>query len=36
LRISRKDAEGRAREIEPQMNDILRPDDILFVRESVF
>jgi polysaccharide biosynthesis/export protein len=36
LRISRKDNDGRAREVEPQMNDSLRPDDIVFVRESVF
>ncbi len=36
LRISRKDEGGRQREIEPQMNDSLRPDDIVFVRESVF
>ena len=36
LRISRKDDGGRQREIEPQMNDSLRPDDIVFVRESVF
>jgi polysaccharide biosynthesis/export protein len=36
LRISRKDGEGRLRELEPQMNDLLRPDDVLFVRESVF
>ncbi len=36
LRVSRKDAEGRTREIEPQMTDTLKPDDVLFVRESVF
>jgi polysaccharide biosynthesis/export protein len=36
LRVSRKDAEGRLREMEPQMNDVLRPDDVVFVRESVF
>jgi polysaccharide biosynthesis/export protein len=36
LRISRKDADGRAREVEPQLTDTLRPDDIVFVRESVF
>jgi polysaccharide export outer membrane protein len=36
LRVSRKDAEGRMREIEPQMTDVLRPDDVVFVRESVF
>jgi polysaccharide biosynthesis/export protein len=36
LRVSRKDAEGRTREIEPQLTDVLRPDDVVFVRESVF
>jgi polysaccharide export outer membrane protein len=36
LRVSRKDADGRMREIEPQMTDTLRPDDVVFVRESVF
>lgn len=36
LRVSRKDAEGRTREIEPQMTDVLKPDDVVFVRESVF
>jgi polysaccharide biosynthesis/export protein len=36
LRVSRRDAEGRTREIEPQMTDTLRPDDVVFVRESVF
>ena len=36
LRVSRKDAEGRVREIEPAMTDQLRPDDIVYVRESVF
>jgi polysaccharide export outer membrane protein len=36
LRVSRKDAAGAVREIEPTMNDTLRPDDVVFVRESVF
>jgi polysaccharide biosynthesis/export protein len=36
LRVSRKDAEGRLREIEPQLTDLLKPDDVVFVRESVF
>jgi len=36
LRVSRKDADGRMREIEPQMTDALKPDDVVFVRESVF
>lgn len=36
LRVSRKDASGAVREIEPAMSDALRPDDVVFVRESVF
>ena len=36
LRVSRKDTDGRTREIEPQLTDTLRPDDVVFVRESVF
>lgn len=36
LRVSRKDANGVVREIEPAMTDTLRPDDVVFVRESVF
>lgn len=36
LRVSRKDTAGAVREIEPTMTDTLRPDDVLFVRESVF
>ena len=36
LRVSRKDASGTTREVEPAMTDTLRPDDIVFVRESVF
>ena len=36
LRVSRKDASGTVREIEPAMTDMLRPDDVVFVRESVF
>lgn len=36
LRVSRKDASGTLREFEPTMTDLLRPDDVVFVRESVF
>lgn len=36
LRVSRKDASGVVREVEPAMSDTLRPDDVVFVRESVF
>jgi polysaccharide export outer membrane protein len=36
LRVSRKDSDGKMREVEPQLTDTLRPDDVVFVRESVF
>lgn len=36
LRVSRKDASGTLREVEPAMTDLLRPDDVVFVRESLF
>jgi polysaccharide export outer membrane protein len=36
LRISRRDAQGRTHEIQPQMTDLLKPDDVVFVRESLF
>ena len=36
LRISRKGGDGKTQEIEPQLTDRLRADDIVFVRESVF
>lgn len=36
LRVSRKAADGSLSEIQPAMTDILRPDDVVFVRESVF
>jgi polysaccharide export outer membrane protein len=36
LRVSRKDESGRMRELEQQLTDPLRPDDVVYVRESVF
>lgn len=36
LRVSRRDAEGVVHEMQPGMNDLLRPDDVIYVRESVF
>jgi polysaccharide export outer membrane protein len=36
LRVSRRDAQGRTHEIQPQMTDLLQPDDVVFVRESLF
>lgn len=36
LRVNRRDADGKMRTLEPQMTDILRPDDVVFIRESIF
>lgn len=36
LRVHRRDAEGKVRVMEVQMTDQLRPDDVVYVRESIF
>lgn len=36
LRISRRDATGAVVSIEPEMNDLLRDGDVVYVRESLF
>lgn len=36
LRVSRKAADGTLSEIQPAMTDTLRPDDVVYVRESLF
>jgi len=36
LRVHRKDAEGKVRIIEPAMTDLLKPDDVVYVKESLF
>jgi polysaccharide biosynthesis/export protein len=36
LRVHRRDAEGKVRIIEPAMTDKLLPEDIIYIRESVF
>jgi polysaccharide export outer membrane protein len=36
LRVNRRDAEGKVQVIESQLNDLLRPDDVVYIRESVF
>ena len=36
MRVHRRDAQGRVRVMEVAMTEALRPDDIVFVRESVF
>jgi polysaccharide export outer membrane protein len=36
LRIHRKDAKGEIRIIEPKMTDLVQPNDVVFIRESLF
>lgn len=36
LRVHRREADGRMRIFEPSMTDPLRPDDVVYIRESVF
>ena len=36
LRVHRKDAQGRLVEAVPQMNDLVHPDDVIHVGESLF
>jgi polysaccharide export outer membrane protein len=36
LRVHRKDDSGEVRVIEPKMNDELKPNDVVYVRESLF
>lgn len=36
LKLTRKDSTGRVLELAPQLSDQIRPDDVLYVRESLF
>lgn len=36
LKATRKDAQGRTQEVDLKMTDTLKPDDVVFVRESLF
>jgi polysaccharide export outer membrane protein len=36
MRVHRKDDSGEVRVIEPKMTDFLKPNDVVFVRESLF
>ena len=36
IRVHRRDPNGRTIELTPQLNDRVRPDDVIYVRESVF
>ncbi len=36
LRLRRQSADGTLRDLTPDMNDLVQPDDVIFVRESLF
>jgi len=36
MRLDRKSEDGRVRQIEPRMTDVVQPGDVLFVKESLF
>jgi polysaccharide export outer membrane protein len=36
LRLNRRDAQGNVRVLEPKMTDVIQPDDVVFLRESIF
>ena len=36
LRVQRRDAQGKVVAIEPSLDELLRPDDVVYVKESIF
>jgi polysaccharide export outer membrane protein len=36
LRLHRKNGEGEIEKISPEMTDVIQPNDIIYVRESIF
>jgi polysaccharide export outer membrane protein len=36
LRLHRKGADGSLQQIEPQLTDLVQPDDVIYVKESIF
>lgn len=36
LRLHRKAKDGSLQQIEPQLTDLIKPDDVIYVRESIF
>ena len=36
LRLNRRGADGSLKEISPDLNEMVQPDDVIFVRESLF
>jgi polysaccharide export outer membrane protein len=36
VRLNRRNASGKLDPIEPRLDDPIRPDDLIFIRESIF
>ena len=36
LQVHRRDADGKLQVIEPKMDDLLKPDDVIYIKESLF
>ncbi|HEX8406803.1 MAG TPA: polysaccharide export protein EpsE, partial [Duganella sp.] len=36
LRVKRRDAAGKLQTLDVQQDDLLRPDDVVYVKESLF
>jgi polysaccharide export outer membrane protein len=36
LRLNRKGKDGSLQQIEPQLTDLVQPDDVIYVKESIF
>jgi polysaccharide export outer membrane protein len=36
LRVHRRDAQGKVEVLQPNMDDMLKPDDVVYIRESLF
>jgi len=36
LRVKRRDAKGQVVEIKPELDDLVQPEDVLYIRESIF
>jgi polysaccharide export outer membrane protein len=36
VRVSRRKSDGKLDALEPRLDDPIRPDDLIFIRESIF
>lgn len=36
LRVQRRDSEGNLKEINAQSSDLVQPDDVIYIKESLF